>query len=187
MIKVDIVRLFQDGNFVIAHCDDIVIFFGARVGFEVFRFEKGLVVEHWDNLQLKPAGPNPSNRTVLDGFAGGIQDLEKTRFNKALVARYMQSVWINGKFDKIGLFLNGEDFIQHTASATDGVSGTLKALQDLAAAKITLKYKYERVHKILGQGNFVLTISEGQFAGQPTSMYDLFRLAGGKIVEHWDV
>ncbi len=28
---------------------------------------------------------------------------------------------------------------------------------------------------------------EGAFAGKPTSYYDLFRLADGKIAEHWDV
>jgi predicted SnoaL-like aldol condensation-catalyzing enzyme len=31
-------------------------------------------------------------------------------------------------------------------------------------------------------------VSEGRFGkGELTSFYDLFRLDGGKIVEHWDV
>ena len=46
--------------------------------------------------------------------------------------------------------------------------------------------KYDTVHKVLGEGNFVLSVSEGTFAGAPTSFYDLFRVADGKIVEHWD-
>jgi hypothetical protein len=36
--------------------------------------------------------------------------------------------------------------------------------------------KYERVHKVLGEGNFVLVASEGSFAGRATSFYDLFRI-----------
>jgi predicted SnoaL-like aldol condensation-catalyzing enzyme len=40
---------------------------------------------------------------------------------------------------------------------------------------------------ILGEGNFVLSVSEGSFANQPTSFYDLFRIEDGKIAEHWDV
>ncbi len=46
---------------------------------------------------------------------------------------------------------------------------------------------YTTNHIVLGEGNFVLAVSEGTFAGQPTSFYDLFRVANGKIAEHWDV
>jgi len=46
--------------------------------------------------------------------------------------------------------------------------------------------KYDRVHKVLGEGNFVLVVSEWQFAGKPTSFYDLFRVHDGKVAEHWD-
>ena len=45
----------------------------------------------------------------------------------------------------------------------------------------------ENAHKVLGQGNFVLMISEGLFDGIPTAFYDLYRLEKGKQVEHWDV
>src|SRR5215813_14025762 len=50
-------RVFQDGDYVFAHTD--YDFFGPTAGFDVFRFENGKIVEHWDNLQKKPAGPNP--------------------------------------------------------------------------------------------------------------------------------
>jgi predicted SnoaL-like aldol condensation-catalyzing enzyme len=39
---------------------------------------------------------------------------------------------------------------------------------------------------VLGEGNFVLVVSEGSFGGRHTSFYDLFRLEKGKIAEHWD-
>jgi predicted SnoaL-like aldol condensation-catalyzing enzyme len=29
-------------------------------------------------------------------------------------------------------------------------------------------------------------VSEGVFAGKPTSFYDLFRVQSGRIAEHWD-
>lgn len=45
---------------------------------------------------------------------------------------------------------------------------------------------YHQVQKVLGEGNFVLTVSEGEFAGRPTSFYDLFRVENGKVAEHWD-
>jgi predicted SnoaL-like aldol condensation-catalyzing enzyme len=42
------------------------------------------------------------------------------------------------------------------------------------------------MHRILAEGNFVLTISEGSHNGVHSSFYDLYRVAYGEIVEHWD-
>ncbi len=47
--------------------------------------------------------------------------------------------------------------------------------------------EYSTIHKVLGKGNFVLTMSEGKLGKQATAYYDLFRLENGQIVEHWDV
>ena len=49
-----------------------------------------------------------------------------------------------------------------------------------------ISFKYDKVHMILGEGNFVLTVSEGEIGGVHSSFYDLFRVENGKIVEHWD-
>ena len=53
-------------------------------------------------------------------------------------------------------------------------------------AKAGVTMKYTKIHKVLGEGNFVLVSSEGEFAGKPSAFYDLFRVANGKIAEHWD-
>ncbi len=47
--------------------------------------------------------------------------------------------------------------------------------------------KYSTVHKVIAEGNFVFTMSEGTFGGAPTAFFDLFRVDNGKIVEHWDI
>ncbi len=48
--------------------------------------------------------------------------------------------------------------------------------------------EYQKLHMVVGEGNFVLAVSEGKFGkGDPTAFYDLFRLENGLIVEHWDV
>ncbi|HEX7829345.1 MAG TPA: nuclear transport factor 2 family protein, partial [Thermoanaerobaculia bacterium] len=47
--RVNTVRVFEDGDFVFAHTD--YDFFGPKTGFDIFRFEGGQIVEHWDNLQ----------------------------------------------------------------------------------------------------------------------------------------
>lgn len=47
--------------------------------------------------------------------------------------------------------------------------------------------EYDEIHMVLGEGNFVLTVREGEFAGDYTAFYNLFRVEDGNIVEHWDV
>jgi hypothetical protein len=48
-------------------------------------------------------------------------------------------------------------------------------------------FQYTDIHAVLGEGNFVLTVSEGQWNGTTNAFYDLFRMEDGMIVEHWDV
>ncbi|MGZ9721982.1 nuclear transport factor 2 family protein [Rhizobium miluonense] len=178
--KVNTVRVFQDGNYVFAHTD--YNFFGPKIGFDIFRFESGKIVEHWDNLQ-ETAGPNPSGHSMTDGPTDAV-DLDKTADNKTLVAAFVDDILVNGRMEKLGAYIEGDAYTQHNPQIADGLSGLGAALKAMAAAGVTMKY--DRVHQVLGKGNFVLTVSEGSFAGKHTSFYDLFRVHDGKIVEHWD-
>ncbi len=47
--------------------------------------------------------------------------------------------------------------------------------------------QFDKIHMVLGEGNFVLLVSEGSFLGTPSTFYDLFRVESGRIAEHWDV
>ena len=180
--KVNTVRVFQDADFVVAHSQ--YEFFGPRIGFDIFRFENGRIVEHWDNLQPTPAKPNPSGRTMIDG-ATTVTDLDKTAANKLLVNSFVDDVLVNGRMNRLASYFDGDNYLQHNPQIPDKLSGLGAALQAMAKAGVTMKY--DKVHKVLGEGNFVLVVSEGSFAGKPTSFYDLFRVANGKIAEHWDV
>lgn len=180
--KVNTVRVFQDGNFVFAHTD--YNFFGPKIGFDIFRFEDGKIVEHWDNLQEKPTAANPGGHTMTDGPTVAA-DLDKTAANKALVKSFVEDILVNGKMDKLAGYYNGNNYIQHNPQIADGLSGLGAALDAMAKQGITMKYN--TIHKVLGEGNFVLVVSEGVFAGKATSFYDLFRVENGKIAEHWDV
>jgi len=175
------VRAFQDGDLVFTHTD--YNFFGPKIGFDIFRFENGRIVEHWDNLQDKPAGPNPSGRTMTDGPTE-VLDLHKTEENKRLVRAFVDDILVNGRMDKLAGYFDGDNYIQHNPQIADRLSGLGAALQAMAKAGVTMKY--DRIHKVLGEGNFVLVASEGHFAGKHSSFYDLFRVHNGKIAEHWD-
>ena len=180
--KAEVVRSFADGDFVVAHT--VYEFFGPKIGFDVFRFEDGLIVEHWDNLiDVQP--PNPSGRTQTDG-PREVEDLDKTDASKALVKSFVETVLMGGDTSSLTSFVNAENYHQHNPAIADGLDGLGAALKYFADNGLIMKY--DKLHNVLGAGNFVLTMSEGKFGnGEHTAFYDLFRVEDGLIVEHWDV
>lgn len=180
--RVNTVRVFQDGDYVFAHTE--YNFFGPKIGFDVFRFEQGQIVEHWDNLVETPSQPNPSGHTMTDGSTE-LKDLDKTSENKALVQQFVQDVLMGQASEKLTSYFDGDNYIQHNPSIADGLSGLGAALEEMAKNNVALVYN--KLHKVLGEGNFVLTISEGKLGAQEVTYYDLFRVEHGKIAEHWDV
>ncbi len=181
----DPIRVLEDGDYVFSHSD--YNFFGDKVGFDIFRFEDGLIVEHWDNLQVKPMHSNPSGRSMIDG-ATIVTDHDNTQINKLLVENFLKDVLLGEKPERFTEYFDGNNYIQHNPNIGDGLDGFSAAMAKMAEEKIELRF--EKIHKILGEGNFVLSVCEGYYGedgGSKTSFYDLFRIENGKIAEHWDV
>jgi len=176
---VTFVRVFEDGDFAFAHNE--YDFSSLRVAFEVFRFEDGQAVEHWDNIQSKQ-GPNPSGRGMLDG-ATAITDLDKTEDNRALVRAFAEKILVGRQLDLLETYVD-DGVIQHNPEITDGAAALRAALAATDGTEPRLRYT--QIHRVLAEGNFVLCMCEGYKAGAHTSFYDLFRVADGKIAEHWD-
>lgn len=176
--KVEIVRVFEDGDFVFAHTD--YDFNEIEVGFEVFRFENGLVVEHWDNLQSKPQTSNPSGHTMLDGETE-LKDFEKTEENRELIRSFITEVLIKKQLDRLNHFIHPTRYVEHNPGMSDGIA----ALKETLTTKRTIM-RYEKLHRVLAEGNFVLTVCEGHVREEHVSFYDLFRITDGKVMEHWD-
>ncbi|MFY0310389.1 nuclear transport factor 2 family protein [Leisingera sp. D0M16] len=177
--KVRFKRVFEDGDFAFAHIE--YDFSSLRAAFEVFRFEDGQAVEHWDNIQPL-RGPNPSGRGMQDG-ATDITGPDKTEANRALARSYTEEVLIGRQLDLLPDFVR-PDLIQHNPDLADG----LPALRDALAAPENgaPAIRYQHLHRVLAEGNFVLCASEGQRNGAHTSFYDLYRIEDGRIAEHWD-
>ena len=177
---ITVVRSFQDGNYVFTQAEGDL--YGPKVFFDIFRFDHGKIVEHWDNL-TEQTPPNASGHTPVDGptQAGDLSDTAK---NKALVQDFYQTIFLNGDFAKMGTFFNGDNFIRHDARGGDGLSALGALMQEQAKQGIVMKVG--KIEKVLGEGNFVLVAASGSIADKPVAYYDLFRVANGKIAEHWD-
>ena len=70
------------------------------------------------------------------------------------------------------------DLIQHNPEIANGITGLQTYYQDI---------KTEQVHKVIGEGNFVVTQSKCLIQGKAHVVYDIYRLGNGKIKEHWSV
>lgn len=178
--RVNIVRAFEDREFVFAHTE--YHFASRRIGFEVFRFKDGRAVEHWDNIQARQ-GPNQSGRSMVDGPPESV-DLDQTESNRAFVRSFVETVLIGGHLDRLTDYVNQDAYAEHNPRLADGVSALRSALE--ASDKSVRHIDYKRVYRVLAEGNFVLSVSEGHFGGVHSAFYDLFRVAEGKLVEHWD-
>jgi predicted SnoaL-like aldol condensation-catalyzing enzyme len=182
------VRLFQDGNYVFMHnIWHNAKPFGANemVAFDIIRVdENGKVAEHWDAMTVL-AKETASGRTQTDGPTT-VEDLDKTEANKALAVSLIEDVLMGKNPSKITEYISAEQYDQHNPQIKDGLNGIVEAVEFLTSQNNM--FKYTKIHKVLGEGNFVLTVSEGEWnGGKKYAFYDLFRMKGGKIVEHWDV
>jgi predicted SnoaL-like aldol condensation-catalyzing enzyme len=110
-------------------------------------------------------------------------DLDQTEANKALMQRYTEDL-LAGRRETFPSYFNGTQYIQHNPWVADTIPGLIAGLQALAAKGQAVGYK--SVHKILGEGDFVLVVNEAALGDVPTGIYDLYRIDNGKIAEHWD-
>lgn len=184
---VENIRAFEDGNYVFLQTVYNFAGAGEQVAFDIFRFEDGLIAEHWDNLAEK-ADPNPSGNTQTDGYTA-LEDTDKTVENKNLVIRFLQDVMMGNDLGNMASYFDGDNYIQHNTGIANGVAALTEALGQLAEAGQEMRY--DKTYMVLAQGNFVLAVSEGNMgpvgADAATCFYDLWRIEDGKIAEHWDV
>lgn len=181
------IRMFQDGNYVFMHN----IWrnakpFGAdeMVSFDIIRLdEHGKVAEHWDAM-APLTKETASGRTQTDGPSEAT-NLDKTEENKALAKAMVEDILMGKNPDRITDYISTEKYDQHNPQIKDGLSGIIEAVQALTSQNNM--YKYTKIHKVLGEGDFVLTVSEGQWNDTTNVFYDLLRFENGKAVEHWDV
>ena len=117
---------------------------------------------------------------MLDG-ATEIADRDKTEDNRALIRSFIETTLINGQIDLLADFVDPEGYIEHNPDMSDG----LEALRKSLTANESNRH-YETLHRVLAEGNFALSVTEGHRDGKHVSFYDLFRIHNGLIVEHWD-
>ena len=147
----NIVRIFEDDDYVFAHTE--YDFDSSNVGFEIFRFEGDQAVEHWDNIQQRQ-GPNPSGHSMVDGETE-VKELEKTESNREIIRAFIDDVLIKRDTEKIYDYIKWNHFIEHNPQSNDELEALIKIVSP-ASIDALESITYEKCHRILAEGNFVL-------------------------------
>lgn len=182
---IQVIRTIEDGQYVFVHVYQRLNNGEAQwVTADLFETDDdGKIIEHWDVI-AEYQWPTKSGRSMVDGPAE-IEDIDKTDANKAIIQGFVDDILIGGQNDKITDYISTEQYDQHNPLVRDGLDGFGAFLGEMAANGQTMDYV--KVHRLIGQGNFVVTFSQVKMDGYDWAFFDIFRLKDGKIVEHWDV
>ena len=182
---IEIVRGFEDGPFVFLQAVQNLNNGEFRyVTMDILETDDDAkMIEHWDVI-AEMVDQTVSGHSQADGPTEPT-DLDKTEQNKALVQGFFDDVLIGGDMDKLTDCVSTETYIQHNPLVGDGLEGFGAYVAQLAEEGKAMVY--EEVHKLVGCGDFVAALSKMNLGGIDMAVMDLFRVADGKIVEHWDV
>ncbi|MBO6515810.1 MAG: nuclear transport factor 2 family protein [Bacteroidia bacterium] len=184
--EIDIIRGWEDGRYVFVQAYQSLNDGKSRwITTDFFDTDdEDRMIEHWDVISAYSDKLSPSGRTSIDGETT-ITDLDKTEENKAIVRAVLEgSLMRGGDLSVIDQYIAPE-YIQHNPDVPDGRE-PFKAL----ASSPDRPLNYDEIVLLVGQGNFVATLSRANWndgeLNQDYAQVDIFRLANGKIVEHWD-
>jgi predicted SnoaL-like aldol condensation-catalyzing enzyme len=120
---------------------------------------------------------------MLDGKTE-VVDLHMTVANKRIVGRFIDDVFLKRDFEAFSGFFSDDQLVQHDPGLADGANVWMEYLAADGEAEAA---RYQTLHMLLGEGNFVLAVCAATRAAVPVAVYDLFRLANEVIAEHWSV
>lgn len=175
---IEILRIFEDGPWVFCNAYQSLNDGAAEwVTMDLFHTDSnGLILEHWDTIA-------PYETTTSSGadMVGGTKEVDfsaDTEASKALVLEYTKQVLQERVPEKLSDYVSA-DIIQHAAPIGEGLDGLTTWLASDSAGS------YDMLFHLMGQGDFVMTYGKRHASGKDSAVFDLYRVAGGKIVEHW--
>ena len=174
--RLALIRAYEDGAHVVTQADGRVR--GDGVFFDVFRFEGGLIVEHW-GFSAPSGPPNKSGHTQVDGPVEAGPEA-RTAANKAFVRDYYETFHIAGRHDLAGRYFAGSPMVRHEPGVADGVEAFLRDLQVL-----TRDRTIDEIRLFAGQGDMVFLAALGTHASAPCAYIDLYRVEKRTVMEHW--
>jgi predicted SnoaL-like aldol condensation-catalyzing enzyme len=122
---------------------------------------------------------------ALFAFDAGAQSAQQLEANKRIAQEFYDAA-INRKDYAAASQYLGSGYKQHNPTAADGPEG-LKGFIDFL--KMRFPNQRGEVKRVIAEGDLVvLHVHSTRGDGTPgRAIVDIFRIDGGKVVEHWDV
>ena len=176
--EIEIVRILEDGPWVFCSAFQSLNDGAAKwVTMDMFYTdENGLILEHWDTIAAYVDETRSGENMV-----GGATEIDQTAdaaANKAAVLEFTKQVMQGRAHDAIVGFVD-DRLVEHAPPVGAGRDGLRAWLASDGFGA------YEMLFNVLGQGDFVMTYGKRHALGKDIAVFDLYRLSGGKIVEHW--
>lgn len=176
--EIEIKRIFQDDRWVFCSAYQSLNDGAAEwVTMDLFYTDAdGLILEHWDTI-----APYVKQTASGADMVGGTQDVDPsvhTQSSKDLVLEFTKQVLQQGDVAKLSDFI-ASDVIQHAAPIGTGLDGWRTWLTSAGAGA------YEMLFHIMGAGDFVATYGKRHANGKDIAVFNLYRVADGRITEHW--
>ncbi|MER5789764.1 nuclear transport factor 2 family protein [Streptomyces sp. NPDC001980] len=176
-------RVLAQGDVVVTHATTTSPDGGRAAALDLWQIADGQIAGHWGDQE--PIVEQTANgHTQVDG-AAVIDTTADTDATRRVAEETVRTILVDNDFSDLDRYLVGESYIQHNPRFADGISGLAAALGELAKSGQSLKYS--DVLDVVAEGNFAYVRSVGVFAGADFVFHDLFRVADGRAVEHWDV
>ncbi|GAB3512534.1 nuclear transport factor 2 family protein [Spirosoma knui] len=171
-------RLLAEGDYVVTN---LSIDWGGKkkAVVDLFRFQDGQIAEHWDAVEDYPE-TSLNGHALMDGPMP-TDDAKLTPINKQLVTRFFEDVFVERRFAALADFV-APDLIQHTPEISNGLDGLSRYLLEWERTQSA-----RTLHRVFGDGDFVVVQSEGKVNLKQCMYYDIFRVQEQKLVEHWSV
>lgn len=177
-------RVLAQGDFVVTHATTTFPDGSEAAAFDLWQITEGQITGHWGDQESIVGRRTANGHTQVDGVAV-IDTAADTDATRRVAEGAVRTILVDNDFSDVDHHLAGESYIQHNPRFADGVSGLAAALGELAKVGQTLTYS--DVLDVVAEGNFAYLRSVGVFAGTDFVFHDLFRVADGRAVEHWDV
>jgi predicted SnoaL-like aldol condensation-catalyzing enzyme len=177
----------------------------GRVFVDIWRVARGKFVEHWDVVQPVPSAPL-NDATSWCGDASSYDEADKVgdtvtrpgcgrsgpaEDRDAALATVTAYTTLSRDPRTAAAAIEryfADDFVQHSPDVAAGKTALIAYERDRVVSREAEGRKVETA-RVVADGNLVLTHGRATTSADPRGVarVDLYRVRGGKIVEHWDV
>jgi predicted SnoaL-like aldol condensation-catalyzing enzyme len=152
------------------------------IAVDLWQTEGETIVGRWFS-RTPEVRETANGHSQLDG-ATEIHAAADTGASKSTVTAWMKAVLLSGDLTAVSNYVSQVSYEQHNPEVADGIDGFAAAVAKLGESG--LSFDYATLDIVVAEGDFVFTRALGTL-GPAVVFNDIWRLADGKIVEHWDV